>query len=83
MVLLTKQEDIEQKPFFQLVSETTTNHFFLTEKTVKPLLLKQPFLVFGNVGFHKKLKDYGFKLYDEVFNYDFGFHRRCLIQGQK
>ena len=65
--------DIEQKPFFQLVSETTTNHFFLTEKTVKPLLLKQPFLVFGSVGFHKKLKDYGFKLYDEVFNYDFDF----------
>lgn len=68
----TKQ-DIEQQPFFQLVAETNDDHFFLTEKTAKPLLLKQPFLVFSNPQFHKKLKDYGFELYDEVFNYDFDF----------
>lgn len=65
--------DIIKKPFFQLVSETTSCSFFLTEKTAKPLLLKQPFLVYSCAGFHKELKDMGFELYDELFDYTFDF----------
>jgi hypothetical protein len=58
--------------FMNIVSETNTTTYFLTEKTAKPLLLKQPFLVVGAVGFHTTfLKSLGFKLYDEIFNYDF------------
>jgi hypothetical protein len=57
--------------FAQLVSEATENAIFLTEKTAYPLFLKKPFLVATAPGFHSFLQSLGFKLYDEIFNYDF------------
>lgn len=63
--------DVELKPFAQLISESQIDYFFITEKTVKAIFLKQPFLVFGNPGFHSKLKQWGFKLYTELFDYGF------------
>lgn len=57
--------------FMSIVSETTQQTVFITEKTAIPLLFKQPFLVQGAVGFHNYLKNLGFKLYDEVFDYSF------------
>ena len=58
-------------PAFHLVSETHTDIISFSEKTFKPILAGIPFLVFGARGFHKKLKEYGFELYDEIFNYSF------------
>jgi len=62
-------------PLVNLVTETICNnhniYFFLTEKTAKPLLLGQIFLVVSIKGFHSNLKKYGFELYDEIFDYDF------------
>lgn len=43
----------------------------ITEKTVKPLLYKKPFLTISGKGHHKFLKKHGFELYDELFDYDF------------
>lgn len=63
--------DITMKPFSQLISESQIDYFFLTEKTAKALFLKQPFLVLGVVGFHKKLEEMGFQLYTELFDYSF------------
>jgi len=57
--------------FAQLVSETTDQSIFLTEKTAVPLFLKKPFLVATAPGFHKFLTDLGFLLYDEIFDYSF------------
>ena len=57
--------------FFQLVSETCPRTKFITEKTVTPLLVGKPFLVAGAPGLHKLLKDLGFELYDELFDYSF------------
>jgi hypothetical protein len=57
--------------FMSAITETTTDINFITEKTATALLFKQPFLVQGAKGFHKNLKSLGFKLYDEIFNYDF------------
>lgn len=54
-----------------LISESTLDCFFLTEKTVKPLILGNLFLVGGVVNFHKELKKLGFELYDEIFDYSF------------
>jgi len=56
---------------FSVVSESSVEHIFITEKTAIPLLLGQPFLIQGAVGFHNYLKILGFELYDEIFNYDF------------
>lgn len=37
-----------------------------------PLIFGKPFLVFGPVGFHEMLSvEYGFQLYDEIFDYSF------------
>jgi hypothetical protein len=61
--------------FFQswvsVVSESSVDHEFLTEKTAIPLLLEQPFIVQGAKGFHQMLKSLGFELYDEIFDYSF------------
>lgn len=56
-----------------LVSETIfgTDLFYLTEKTSKPLLYGQLFLSLGCNNFHNKLKDIGFQIYDEIFDYSF------------
>jgi len=56
---------------FSLVAETTVKEIFITEKTWIPLLTGKPLLVLGGKGFHEKLKQMGFKLYDELFDYDF------------
>ena len=54
-----------------LVLESTNESLFITEKTWKPIVFKKPFLVWGGRGIHAKLKDLGFKLYEELFNYGF------------
>lgn len=59
------------KSFFQLVSETTDRAIFITEKTIAPLLLGKPFLIAGCAGSNKFIKDLGFELYDELFDYSF------------
>lgn len=57
--------------FMQLVTESDETITTLSEKTVMPLMFNKPFLVAANPGFHNFLKDCGFLLYDELFNYDF------------
>ena len=43
----------------------------ITEKTVKNIFYKKPFLNFGAMHYNKFLVENGFELYDELFNYDF------------
>lgn len=57
--------------FMSVISETTDKTVFITEKTSIALLLKQPFLVQGAVGFHSYLQSIGFELYTELFDYSF------------
>jgi len=56
---------------FDIVSECTDNTVMISEKTIKPLFFKKPFIVFGAQWFHKYLKDLGFELFDEIFDYSF------------
>jgi len=56
---------------FSLVSESSVDRLFLTEKTAIPLLTGQPFIVQGAPGFHSYLRDLGFELYTELFDYSF------------
>lgn len=57
--------------FFQLVPESMVNYKFITEKTTAPLLIGKPFMVLGAPGIHQMIKDLGFELYDELFDYSF------------
>ena len=54
-----------------LVTETNTDCPFITEKTYKNFLYNKPFLIYGCAGIHSYLKSIGFKLHDNIFNYDF------------
>lgn len=56
--------------FMNVVTESSAEVNFLTEKTAIPLYTKKPFLVVGAKGYHSYLKRLGFKLYD-VFDYSF------------
>jgi hypothetical protein len=59
------------RSLFSLVSESSISRLFITEKTAIPLLMAQPFIVQGAPGFHSYLRDLGFELYDELFDYKF------------
>jgi hypothetical protein len=43
----------------------------LTEKAYKPMLYKKPFIILGPRYIHQALRNMGFKLYDELFDYSF------------
>ena len=60
-----------KKSFIDLVSETSVDQIFLTEKTARPLFHKKPFIVQGAANFHKYLTTLGFILYDEIIDYSF------------
>lgn len=57
--------------FAQLITESDEYLFFLTEKTSMALFFNKPFLVAGSKHFHRLLKEMGFLLYDELFDYSF------------
>ena len=76
--------------FMQLVAESSELHNIMSEKTCMPLIFGKPFLVLGPVGFHEMLTvEYGFQLYDEIFDYSFDkeldLNIRCdmLLQNVK
>jgi hypothetical protein len=58
------------KTLLQVVTETSyagkKNH--LTEKTFKPIVLQQPFIIVGNCGSLRYLKKYGFKTFSDVWD---------------
>lgn len=60
-----------KKPLIDLVSESEFDHIRITEKTWKPLILGQLFIVNGGQYFHKYLEEMGFSLYHKIFDYSF------------
>lgn len=62
---------LEPNCFMSLVGESSMYIPFVTEKTYRPILLKHPFLCYGAKNQNKEITKYGFKLYDEIFDYDF------------
>ena len=65
-------QDVTEKPYEQtlasIVSETNDNDtdVFITEKLWKAILMKHVFVVHGNYQYLKKLKELGFKTFDNV-----------------
>lgn len=57
--------------FCQLVIESTVDVPFITEKTCMPLFYMKPFIVASSTGYHRVLERMGFKLYTELFDYNF------------
>jgi len=63
----------EQYPnsFVQVVSEATDWVKFITEKTTLPLFYGKIFIVGTTPGYHAYLKELGFELFEEIFDYEF------------
>lgn len=57
--------------FVQLVVESSPRVSIASEKTWMPIINKKLFVVFGAQHHHAMLQDYGFLLYDEIFDYSF------------
>lgn len=57
--------------FLHVIGEATGNVPFITEKTCLPILYKKPWVIIADAGFHQKLVDLGFELYDEIIDYSF------------
>lgn len=65
-------------PFYKdilidVVCETMPNRLFYTEKTWKPILGERIPILITAPGAHQQLKDWGFELYDEIFDYRFDY----------
>ena len=59
------------RALLSIVTESTTEQFFLTEKTAVPILFGKPFLALACQHYHKTLIDeFGFRPYD-IFDYSF------------
>lgn len=63
-------EFLESAVYFACETQTVTAGI-VTEKTIKGLFYKKPFLIHSVRGYHKWLNDNGFELYDELFDYSF------------
>lgn len=66
-----RPEELYHDSFMEIVLESAVHIIFITEKTLKPLAWGKPFLVYAGPGFHGYLKELGFKLYTEIFDYSF------------
>lgn len=70
--------------FLEVVLETVFDypHVFVSEKTLKPLLFKTPFVLFGSAGTLEYLKKNGFKTFnnfwDESYDLELDPHLRFL-----
>lgn len=62
---------LQPNALIALVTETYYRTNFITEKTFRPILLEQPFIVLGGKHQNKELTNLGFELYDEIFDYSF------------
>jgi len=66
--------EIWNRSLFCLVTETEFSNanpkdFFISEKTFKPIIGMRPFFVYGQAPLRQYLKDSGFDIFDDVFDY--------------
>ena len=68
---------------FQQVTESLSDGIFLTEKTFLPILNRKPFITYGAKNINNVLTNFGFKLYDEIFDYTFDSIDNNVIRAQE
>jgi hypothetical protein len=72
----TPYAHIHHKTLFQIVNETYQSNFnntslFYSEKTFRPMICMQPFIIYGQPGCNRYLKELGYITYDDYFNLSF------------
>lgn len=74
--------------YFNLVleSDVDNDRFFMTEKTIKPLLIGQPFVIYGSQGFLQHVKNLGFEtfgtLWDESYDQEPNYEKRAVMVAE-
>lgn len=60
----------------ELIAETYTlgDTFFPTEKTIRPIMAARPFLIYAAPGFLQRLRQLGFRTYQDCWNEDYDRH---------
>jgi hypothetical protein len=73
------------KTFVNVITETLTSPdiIFITEKTYKSIYTCQPFIIVGNFGTIKKLKELGFKTFDNWWDESYDNEADLDIRIQK
>ena len=76
-----------QDSLFSVISESHNEILKITEKTYLPIYHKRPFIVYAAQNFHLFLKQQGFLLFDEIFDYSFDNisdnEERCIAMIQE
>jgi hypothetical protein len=54
-----------------VITETTNDQHFFTEKTWKPIYAKQLFLMISSVGSIERLRHFGFDTYDDIIDHSY------------
>ena len=76
--------DLYKQASFEIVPETAhQNISFVTEKTIKPMVAKIPFLVLGDPNFYKQLHNIGFKTFDSLIDESFAYEIDINIRTKK
>ena len=70
--------------FISIVTESLTDKYtlFLSEKIWKPISCGHPFMVLGNKGTLKKLKEFGFKTFDKWFDESYDNEEEMNIRSE-
>ena len=62
--------EVYKKISIEIVCETVVQNesFYITEKTIRPILYKRLFLTVAPKGYEKKLKELGFDIFDDIID---------------
>tara|TARA_Y100000996_G_C22532475_1_gene647075 strand:+ start:318 stop:1691 length:1374 start_codon:yes stop_codon:yes gene_type:complete len=80
--IMHERASVYENSMFSFVTETTyySDEFYISEKTLKPIGHKHPFIIFGSVGTLKELQRMGFKTFepfiDESYDLETNMQRR-------
>jgi hypothetical protein len=74
--VLRPYRHLHDQTVFQIVNETIVDDYqqttlFYSEKTFRPISCFQPFLIYGQPGCNRYLKELGYQLYDDWFDLSF------------
>lgn len=76
--------DIYSQSFVEIVPETLfKNYYFITEKTIKPIATKTPFLILSTPGYLNFLKSLGFKTFDSLIDESYDNENDIHIRVEK
>lgn len=79
---------IHRQTLFQIVNETLVDNshdtsLFYSEKTFRPVVCFQPFVIYGQKGCNKHLKNLGYKTYEDWFDLSFDDEQDNVLRYKK